>query len=120
MNKRTPTALAAALLLAGVTAASAAGGMANSSSSSSDSLTLSSTQRTTAWNDLHAKNKQRAPAGFSAAAGSVLPSTVKIKPVPGTTADSVPALRSYDFAMVGGKLLIVNPSDRTIADVISG
>lgn len=117
MNKHTPIALAAALLLAGITAASAAG-MANGSTS--DSLMLSSAQQKTAWNDLHGQNKQSAPSGFSAAVGTKVPSTLKIAPVPGKTADNVPTLRSYDFAIVGGKLLIVNPSDRTIADVIMG
>jgi hypothetical protein len=33
---------------------------------------------------------------------------------------AVPALRPYDFAIVQGKLLIVNPSDRKIAEVITG
>jgi hypothetical protein len=117
MKKQTPIALAAALLLAGVTAASAAG-MAQSSAS--DSLTLTNTQQKTAWRDLHTMNAQSAPASFMAASGTAVPTTLKIKPVPGKTASAVPKLRSYDFAMVKGKLLIVNPSDRTIADVITG
>jgi hypothetical protein len=29
-------------------------------------------------------------------------------------------LKSFDFAMVNGKLLIVNPSDKKIVEVISG
>ena len=70
MKKQTPLALAAALLLAGATAASAAG-MAQSSPS--DSLTLPSTQQKTAWNDLHGKNKQNAPSGFTATVGSAVP-----------------------------------------------
>ncbi len=32
----------------------------------------------------------------------------------------VPVLNPYDFAMVQGKLLIVNPSDRKIAEMITG
>ena len=117
MKKQTPLALAAALLLAGATAASAAG-MAQSSPS--DSLTLPSTQQKTAWNDLHGKNKQNAPSGFTATVGSVVPNKLKIKPVPSKAASDVPALQPYDFAMVQHKLLIVNPSDRTIVDVITG
>jgi Protein of unknown function (DUF1236) len=117
MKKQTPIALAAALLLAGVTAASAAG-MAQSAAS--NSLTLSNTQQKTAWKDLHTMNKQTAPSSFMAASGKAVPSTLKIKPVPSKTASAVPKLKPYDFAMVKGKLLIVNPSDRTIADVIAG
>jgi hypothetical protein len=33
---------------------------------------------------------------------------------------SPPALKSFNFAMVNGKLLIVNPSDKKIVQVISG
>lgn len=117
MKKQTPIALAAALLLAGVTAASAAG-MAQSSAS--NSLTLTNSQQKTAWRDLHTRNKQTAPSSFMASSGTAVPSTLKIKPVPSATATAVPKLRPYDFAMVKGKLLIVNPSDRTIADVITG
>ncbi len=117
MKKQTPIALAAALLLAGVTVASAAG-MAQATAS--DSLTLTASQQKTAWQDLHTRNKQTAPSSFMAQSGTAVPSTLKIKPVPGKTASAVPKLRPYDFAMVKGKLLIVNPSDRTIADVITG
>jgi hypothetical protein len=117
MKKQMSIGLAAALLLAGVTAASAAG-MARSTAS--DSLTLTNTQQKTAWQDLHTKNKQTAPSGFVASSGTAVPGTMQIKPVPSNTATAVPALRPYDFAMVKGKLLIVNPADRTIADVITG
>ncbi len=117
MRKQTPIALAAALLLAGVTAASAAG-MAQSTAS--DSLTLTNAQQKTAWKTLHIRNKQSAPSSVLAASGTAVPSTLKIKPVPGKTASAVPKLRPYAFAMVKGKLLIVNPSDRTIADAITG
>ena len=117
MKKQTPLALAAALLLAGVTAASAAG-MAQSTAS--DSLTLTNAQQKTAWQNLHTQNKQTASSSFMAASGTAVPSTLKIEPVPSKTATAVPKLRPYDFAMVKGKLLIVNPSDRTIADVITG
>jgi hypothetical protein len=117
MNKQTLIASAAALLLAGATAAAAAG---MSQSTASDSLTLSSSQQKTAWNDLHAKNKQSRPSGFTATVGSVVPNKLTIKPVTSKTASDVPALQPFDFAMVHHKLLIVNPSDRTIADVITG
>jgi hypothetical protein len=118
--------LAAAVLLSGVTAAAAAG-MAQSSSSStmarsaSETLILTSAQQKTAWNDLHSQAaKQKAPSGFTATIGSVVPSTLKIAPVPRKAASAVPALRPYDFAMVQGKLLIVNPHDKKIAEVITG
>ena len=44
---------------------------------------------------------------------------VPIKAVPTKTARDVSQLRPYDFAMVSGKILIVNPKDRTVAQVLS-
>lgn len=126
MKARMSIALAAALLMSGVTAASAAHWWHSSSSSTmaipaSDKLSLNSTQQKTAWNDLStAASKQGLPSGFNASIGSVVPSTFKIEPVPSRAAKDVPSLRPYDFAVVQGKLLIVNPSDKKIADVVTG
>lgn len=134
---KTSLALAAALLLAGATAASAAGMSSTAAStpattpstsstggmsaaSASDSLTLTSSQQKTAWKDLKGKNKEKPPSGFTATVGSVVPGKLKIKPMTSKAASDVPALKPYDFAMVKHKLLIVNPSDRTIANVIKG
>jgi len=35
-------------------------------------------------------------------------------------ANEVPKLRPYDYALISNKLLIVNPKDKKIVDVISG
>ena len=88
---------------------------------SQDTLRLTSAQQKTVWNDLHGQaTEQKAPSGFNATIGAIVPSTVKTEPVPSKAATSVPALKSFNFAMVNGKLLIVNPSDKKIVDVISG
>lgn len=39
--------------------------------------------------------------------------------VPRKAASDVPSLKPYDFAMLQKKLLIVNPADRKIAEVIT-
>ncbi len=124
MKARTALLLATTVLLSGVTAASAANMSPASSSTmsqhASDTLNLTNTQRKAALKDLNSEYvKQRLPAGFTATVGSVVPSTIIIEPVPSKTARHVPALRPYDFAVVQGKVLIVNPSDRKIADVIT-
>ena len=124
MRKHISVALAAGLLLAGVSAVSAAETSKPGSTMAqpaSDTLTLTSAQQKTVWNDLRGQaTDQKAPAGFDARVGSIVPSTVKIEPMPSKTATDVPALKSFNFAMVNGKLLIVNPSDKKIVDVISG
>jgi len=122
MKAQTAIALAAALLLSGATAASAAevasshSGMAKAASN----LSLTGTQQKTAWKDMSSASTQTAPSGFNATPGAAVPSALKLSAIPSKTARDVPALRSYDFAKIQGKLLIVNPKDRMIAEVITG
>jgi hypothetical protein len=118
MNKRTPIALAAALLLSGVTAAVAAG---MTQASPSDTLSLSSTQQKAVWKDLYMPElNQGVPSGFTARVGAIVPKSVTTAPVNTKAAEAVPALKPYRFAMVLKKLVIVNPSDHKIAQVITG
>ena len=115
MKKQTSLALAAAVLLAGVTAASAA-----TSPKASDTLNLSSTQQRTAWRDLTMPMlNQTTPSGFSPIVGAVVPNSVTTAPVPSKAASDVPSLKPYNFAMLQKKLVIVNPSDQKIAEVIT-
>ena len=59
---------------------------------------------------------QYLPPGFSTSVGWALPNTIRIKPITHKAARYVPPLKPYDFAMVEGSLLIVNPSDKIIAE----
>ncbi len=138
MKRQISLALAAALLLSGValsgvTMASAATMSTATSSNTTpsnttsaapkagDTLSLSGTQQKTAWNDLYMGSlDQTTPSGFSATVGAVVPNSVTTAPVTSKAASDVPALKPYSFAMVQKKLVIVNPSDHKIADVISG
>ena len=117
MKTQTTLALAAAVLLSVAVAASAQ----TVKPMAHDTLSLTSAQQKTAWNDINkTASNQSAPANFDATAGAALPSSLKISAVPSKAARDVPALRPFDFAMVQGKLLIVNPSDKKIAEVITG
>jgi hypothetical protein len=132
MKTESSIALAAPVLLCGVSGASAAGlwdwhfpwhssSHSTMGRTASDTLKLTSAQRKLAWKDLSTEaSKQNLPSGFNATTGSVVPSTFKIEPVPSKAARDIPALKRYDFATAQGKLLIVNPSDKKIADVITG
>jgi hypothetical protein len=130
MKAPTTIALAAAALLAGIAAASAAppenGKMAPPPASTkmarpaSDTLTLTTAQRKKAWDDLYTGMlNQKTPSGFKATVGAALPSSVTTAPVTAKAAGDIPALKPYKFAMVQKKLVIVNPSDGKIADVIT-
>lgn len=118
MKKQTTMALAAAVLLSGATVASAAT-MLNAKPS--DTLNLSSTQQRMAWRDIYMPSlNQAAPKGFDVKVGATVPSGVTTAPVPSKAASAVPALKPYDFAMLQKKLVIVNPSDQKIVEVITG
>jgi hypothetical protein len=82
MRKQISVALAAGLLMAGVSAASAAGMSQSNSTMSrpaSNTLSLTTTEQKAAWNALHGQAiEQKAPSGFNAIVGAVVPSTVKI------------------------------------------
>jgi hypothetical protein len=123
--------VAGLLLLSGVSVAIAAGndksssttGSMSSSASQSmakDTLSLPSTQQKTAWKDISAQaTKQKAPADFVAQVGDKIPSGLTTHPVPVSTASKVPDLRDYQYALLdNNKLLIVNPQDKKIAEVI--
>lgn len=122
MKMQTTIAVAAALV-SGVMLASAPASAALFSSShakAADSLTLPTDQQKTAWNDLNsAATVQKAPPSFFQSVGEAVPSSVKLQPMPAKASSDVPALRPYDFAKIEGKLLIVNPTDRKIAEVIT-
>jgi Protein of unknown function (DUF1236) len=122
--KRASITLAAAVLLAGVSAASAATMQSPSSNATmsrqpSDTLNLTIKQRNVAWNDLHGQTEQKAPLSFHATTGATVPSSIKLQPVPSKLASAVSSLKPYDFAMIRGKLVIVNPSDKKVAAAMS-
>jgi hypothetical protein len=122
MKPHTAMAVAAALLSGAMLASAPASAALFSSShaKAGDSLTLSSQQQKTAWNDLNSAATSNAPSSFQPSTSSALPSTVTVHAIPSKTASAVPALGAYDYAKVDGKLLIVNPHDMMIAEVISG
>jgi len=93
---------------------------AKPSAQAGDTLSLSDAQRQSAWQDLYMDSlNQSTPPGFDAVVGATVPNTMVIVPVTAQAGSDVPALKPYSFAMVQKKLVIVNPSNRKIADVIA-
>ncbi|HEY2533661.1 MAG TPA: DUF1236 domain-containing protein [Xanthobacteraceae bacterium] len=84
-----------------------------------DTVTLSAAQRSAAWKDLskHATNQDAA--GFDATIGALVPDTVEIEPIPSDVTANNPSLKPYCFAMVDHKLVIVDPSNKVIAYVLT-
>jgi hypothetical protein len=128
MNTRTYLTVAAIASLAGLSVAAASNrpkeitAKSSSISMPKDKLSLTSTQEKTAWQDIAKKQarKEKAPASFSTKVGAVVPRALMTYPVPITTSSKVPALRRYQYALLeNDKLLIVNPRDNKVADIIT-
>jgi hypothetical protein len=85
----------------------------------SDTVILSAAQRRAIWNDLSKQATNQNAAGFNAEIGTFVPNTVKIEPMPSKVTANNPSLQPYDFAMVNHKLVIVDPSNKVIADILS-
>jgi hypothetical protein len=123
MKAQTAIALATAMLLGGAVTASAADAASHAATATkpSDSLNLTAAQQKTAWQDLNMPSlDQSGPSGFTPSRGAKLPSDVTAAAMPAKAARDLPALRPYDYAMVQSKVVIVNPNDKTIAEVITG
>jgi hypothetical protein len=85
----------------------------------SDTVILSTAQRRAVWNDLRKQASNQNVAGFDAMIGTFVPNTVKAEPIPSNVTANNPSLQPYDFAMVNHELVIVDPANKVIADVLS-
>jgi len=99
----------------------ASGAMASSGGPAwiTDGLTVA--QRDQIWQGASRQvtNESPLPAGFKADIGEAVPASMKLQPMPKDVSDQVPVVKSYDFAMLEGQLLIVDPGSRKIIDIIS-
>jgi Protein of unknown function (DUF1236) len=86
----------------------------------SDTVILSAAQSRAVWNDLSKQATNQNASGFNAEIGTFVPSSVKIKPMPNKAAADNPQLWPYDYAMVDHHLVIVDPTNKVIADVLKG
>jgi hypothetical protein len=109
-------AIAAALLLCSIAAASAAG--TGPFLVASDDFVLTGAQEQLLWQRI-GRNASGTPSGLIAAVGATLPASVALHALPATVTRQVPAVRPYKYAMLGKALLIINPTDRIIVDVIT-
>jgi hypothetical protein len=112
--------LSGALLSGPITGSLASAALFSSTPKAGDSLSLSSQQQMTAWNDLSGAANSNAPSSFQPTTSSAVPSTLKIHAIPAKTAGDVPELQPYDYGKIPGKLLIINPHDMMIAEIITG
>jgi hypothetical protein len=108
-------AIVAFLASAGVAAAA---GM--SATASKDSLGLTSDQTRTIYQDINkVSTRASAPAGFDAKVGAVVPSTISLHALPSDVASKVPTVKPYDYAMLRGKVLLIDPKAKKVVDIVT-
>ena len=115
----------AAVLASGAGDAAAAGQqpMANHSAAKQttprDSLALTSAQKRIAWRHIGKQaSTETAPSGFTAKVGATVPDSLSIQPMPGHVASQVAVMKPYDYVLLPKQLLIINPSDKKVVNVI--
>jgi hypothetical protein len=67
---------------------------------------------------LKAPNVEKAPADVDVTVGSTVPSTVTVQPFPTDVSTKVPQVKAHTFFVQGDKVIIVNPVDNKIAEVV--
>jgi len=83
-------------------------------------LSLTSAQQKLAWKDVErSAMAQKAPADLTPRVGATVPNDVALKPVPADLGRQVSTLKPYDYALLKHKLLIVDPGNKKVVDVIN-
>jgi hypothetical protein len=104
-------------VLASTGLATAAG---TSAMAGKDSLGLTSDQAHTIYQDINKLNvKDTAPSGFDAKVGAAVPSSISLHALPSDVASKVPTVKPYQYAMLQGKVLLVDPKDKKVVDIVT-
>jgi Protein of unknown function (DUF1236) len=61
---------------------------------------------------------KQATINFSVAIGDVVPPDVDVQPFPTEVSGKVPQVKSHAFFVMGERVIVVNPKNRRIEDVI--
>jgi Protein of unknown function (DUF1236) len=82
-------------------------------------VNLTSTQRQKIRKSLSATSNETAPSGFTARVGEAVPSSLTLKPLPTGVSDQIPAISSDQYALVQGKVLVVDPTSKQILAIVA-
>jgi hypothetical protein len=117
----------------GVPPASGAGSLAPANNAepwleTSETLNLTGAQEQVLWQtvDKQTARKQTGqkdrntgvPLRFEPEVGAAVPTAIALRPWPSEVTGRIPALRHYEYAVQDSNLLIVDPADKKIVDVI--
>jgi hypothetical protein len=83
-------------------------------------LKLTAAQKQTIYSSISSqKQKETAPPTFRAAVGAPVPASVELQPLPKTIVDLVPELKDYQYAMVANQVLLVDPKNKQVVEIIN-
>jgi uncharacterized protein DUF1236 len=87
----------------------------------SDDLVLTGAQEYLIWRQVGSRNapQRGAPLQFEASIYAVVPDSVALHALPAEVTGQIPIVKPYRYARLGNLLLIVNPTDRKIVDIIT-
>jgi Protein of unknown function (DUF1236) len=84
----------------------------------SDDLVLTGAQERFIWRRVVTQNASKTPSG-AALYGEAVPASVTLHALPANVTGQIPMLKPYAYAILGKTLLIVNPADRKVVDIIT-
>ena len=86
----------------------------------SPELQLTPAQKQTIYTSISNRpEKETAPPNFRAAVGEIVPPPIGLQPLPRTIVELMPQIKDMHYAMVTNQVLLVDPANRRIVDIIS-
>ena len=83
-------------------------------------LKLTAAQQQTIYSSISSqKQKETAPSSFHAALGAVVPPSVELQALPKTIVELMPELKDYEYAMVANQVLLVDPKNKQVVEIIN-
>lgn len=83
-------------------------------------LKLTTAQKQTIYSSIsNQKQKETAPPAFRAALGAVVPSSIELQALPKTIVELIPELKDYQYAMVANQVLLVDPKNKQVIEIIN-
>ena len=116
---------AVALLLLGGSAPAAAQGTpthpgAETNPAAVRDLKLTAAQKHTIYSSISSqKQRETAPPTFQAAIGAVVPGSIELQSLPKTIVELIPELKNYEYAMVANQVLLVDPKNKQVVEIIN-
>jgi PBP1b-binding outer membrane lipoprotein LpoB len=83
-------------------------------------LKLTAAQRQMIYSSIsNQKQKETAPPTFRAAVGMAVPTSIETQAMPKTIVDMIPQLKGYEYAMVANQVLLVDPKNKQVVEIIN-